>query len=160
MTENTTAVQPVRVDTIVDVPIERAFELFVTRFDDVKPKEHNLMPVPIAETVFEPRVGGNIYDRADDGTECRWSRVLAYEPPNRLLFSWDINGQWQIETDPAKTSEVEVVFTAESDGRTRVRLEHRNFDRHGDGAAAVRTGVESDGGWPLYLRQYRDTVNG
>ena len=86
---------------------------------------------------------GNIYDRAKDGTECRWARVLAYEPPNRLLFSWDINGRWQIETDPEKTSEVEVRFIAESAERTRVELEHRNLDRHGDGWEGVREGVAS-----------------
>ena len=68
--------------------------------------------------MFEPRVGGHIYDRAVDGTECRWARVLAYEPPNRVVFSWDISPQWQIETDPDHTSEVEVVFIAEAPRRT------------------------------------------
>lgn len=160
MTDRQIAVEPIRVDTIVDAPIEKAFDLFVSRFDEVKPREHNLMPVPIEETIFEPHVGGNVYDRGADGAECRWSRVLAYDPPNRLLFSWDINGRWEIEADPAKTSEVEVRFTAESDGRTRVQLEHRHLERHGDDAAAVRTGVSSDGGWPLYIRRYRDMVNG
>ena len=74
------------------------------------------MAVPIAETVFEPHVGGNIYDRGVDGSECRWARVLAYEPPNRVVFSWDISPRWQIETDPDQTSEVEVRFIAESAG--------------------------------------------
>ena len=81
--------------------------------------------------MFEPRVGGNIVDRAADGSECRWARILAYEPPNRVVFSWDISPQWQVETNPDLTSEVEVRFFTDTQGRTRLELEHRNIDRHG-----------------------------
>src|SRR3954463_4685464 len=102
----------VRRAIVVDVPVEAAFEGFTSRFGDFKPREHNLLAAPIAETVFEPRVGGHIYDRAEDGTECRWARILAFEPPHRLVFSWDIGPQWQVETDHAHTSEVEVRFVA------------------------------------------------
>jgi uncharacterized protein YndB with AHSA1/START domain len=84
--------------------------------------------------------------------------VLAYEPPDRLVISWDINPQWQIETDPGKTSEVEVRFIAETPERTRVVLEHRNLDRHLEGWEAVREGVDSEAGWPLYLRRYADLL--
>ncbi len=118
---------------VVDAPIERAFAVFTERFGDFKPREHNLLGVPIAETVFEPRVGGHIYDRGVDGSECRWARVLAYEPPDRVVFSWDISPQWQLETDPDNASEVEVRFVAETPHRTRVELEHRHLDRHGPG---------------------------
>src|SRR2546421_8308016 len=90
----------VRRQIVVQAPIERAFTVFTARFGDFKPPEHNLLGAPIAETVFEPKVGGHIYDRAVDGSECRWARVLAYEPPDRVVFSWDISPQWQIETDP------------------------------------------------------------
>jgi uncharacterized protein YndB with AHSA1/START domain len=110
--------------------------------------------------VLEPRAGGSIYDRGIDGSECRWARVLAYEPPHRLLFSWDIGPQWQIETDPARTSEVEVRFIAEAPGRTRVEIEHRNLDRHGDGWEGVRAGVDNDQGWPLYLQRYAKLLAG
>src|SRR5512146_1320014 len=99
---------------VVEAPIERAFAVFTAQFGDFKPREHNLLGVPIAETVFEPRVGGHIYDRGEDGSECRWARVLAYEPPHRVVFSWDISPQWQVETDPEKTSELEVRFIAET----------------------------------------------
>ena len=93
-----------------------------------------------------------------DGSECRWARVLAYEPPDRVVFSWDISPQWQIETDPARSSEVEVRFASETPKRTRVELEHRELDRHGDGWEAVREGVDNDGGWPTYLRRFADVV--
>ena len=144
----------VRQHIVVHAPIEAAFETFTQRFGDFKPREHNMLAVPIAETVFEPRVGGHIVDRGTDGTECRWARVLVYEPPARVVFSWDIGPTWQVETEPENASEVEVRFTAEGPGRTRVELEHRNIDRHGPGWEAVASGVGHDDGWPLYLARY------
>jgi uncharacterized protein YndB with AHSA1/START domain len=141
---------------VVEAPIERAFRVFTEDFGRFKPPEHNLLGVEIAETVFEPQVGGHLYDRGVDGSECRWARVLVYEPPTRVVFSWDISPQWQIETDPNRTSEVEVCFIAETDERTRVELEHRNLERHGDGWEGVRAGVDADQGWPLYLSRYAE----
>jgi uncharacterized protein YndB with AHSA1/START domain len=134
----------VRTQIVVDAPIDRAFAVFTEQFDRIKPREHNMLGVDIAETVFEPREGGRIYDRGVDGSECHWARVLAFEPPNRVVFSWDINPRWQVETDLEKTSEVEVRFVAETPERTRVELEHRNLDRHGDGWEGARDGVASD----------------
>jgi uncharacterized protein YndB with AHSA1/START domain len=144
----------VRRDVVVEAPIERAFAVFTERFGDFKPPEHNMLTVAIAETVFEPKVGGHIYDRGVDGSECRWARVLAYEPPDRVVFSWDISPRWQVETEPDNTSEVEVRFVAETPQRTRVELEHRYLDRHGQGWEGVRDGVAHDEGWPLYLQRY------
>jgi uncharacterized protein YndB with AHSA1/START domain len=144
----------VRRQILVNAPIGEAFKVFTERFGDFKPREHNLLRAPIAETVFEPRVGGNIYDRAVDGTECRWARILAFEPPDRVVFSWDISPRWQLETNPDLTSEVEVRFFAETPERTRVELAHRNLDRHGAGWESVRDGVDNEGGWPLYLQRY------
>jgi uncharacterized protein YndB with AHSA1/START domain len=139
---------------IVDAPIERAFDVFTSRFGEIKPPEHNLLGAAIVETTFEPRVGGHIYDRAEDGSECRWARVLVYEPPTRVVFSWDIGPTWQLERDPENTSEVEVRFTADGPTRTRVDLEHRNIDRHGPGWEPVTAGVDGDDGWPRYLARY------
>jgi uncharacterized protein YndB with AHSA1/START domain len=150
----------VRTSITVDAPLERAFSVFVEEFDRIKPREHNMLAVDIAETVFEPHVGGHIYDRGTDGSECRWARVLAYEPPDRVVFSWDISPQWQVESDPERTSEVEVRFVAEAPERTRVELEHRHLDRHGAGWEGARAGVESEGGWPLYLQRYGALLGG
>jgi uncharacterized protein YndB with AHSA1/START domain len=149
----------VRTEIVVSAPIARAFRVFTEQFDRIKPREHNMLGVDIAETVFEPRVGGHVYDRGVDGNECRWARVLAFEPPNRFVISWDISPRWQIETDPEKTSEVEVRFIAETPHRTRVELEHRNLDRHGPGWEEERKGVDSEGGWPLYLRRFGDLIS-
>ena len=154
------AATSIRHSIVVDAPIEIAFSVFIEDFDRTKPREHNLLDVDIAESVFEPRAGGHIYDRGVDGSECRWARVLAYEPPNRVVFSWDISPTWQVETDHDRTSEVEVRFIAESPERTRVELEHRNLDRHGDGWEGMREGVAGDQGWPLYLRRFAESVPG
>ena len=148
------AATTVRHSVVVDVPIEKAFKVFTEDFGRFKPPEHNLLGAEVAETVFEPRVGGHLYDRGVDGSECRWARILAYEPPHRVVISWDISPYWQIETDPDRTSEVEVRFSSESPDRTKVELEHRNLDRHGEGWEGVGEGVGGDQGWPLYLQRY------
>ncbi|OBB33321.1 ATPase [Mycolicibacterium peregrinum] len=151
-------VEPIRKSVVVGAAVERAFALFVDRFDAIKPREHNLLSVPIAQTVFEPRVGGKIYDIGTDGSRCEWARVLVYEPPTRVVFSWDIGPMWRIESDPDRTSEVEVRFIAEGGDRTRVELEHRHLERHGDGWQAVAGGVGGDAGWPLYLARFREVI--
>jgi uncharacterized protein YndB with AHSA1/START domain len=148
----------VRTAIVVDAPLERAFSVFTEGFGRFKPREHNLLDVEIAETVFESRVGGHLYDRGVDGSECRWARVLAYEPPDRVVFSWDISPQWRLETDVKKASEVEVRFVPESPRRTRVELEHRNLERHGEGWEGMREGVAGDDGWPLYLQRFATLV--
>ncbi|MCA0054698.1 MULTISPECIES: SRPBCC family protein [unclassified Mesorhizobium] len=153
------ALAPVRHFVVVEASIVHAFKVFTEDFGRFKPREHNLLAVPIAETIFEPRVGGHVYDRGVDGSECRWARVLAYDPPSRLVLSWDISPRWQIETDPNKTSEWEVRFTAETENRTRVEIEHRHFERHGQGWEGVRGAVDSDQGWPLYLQRFHGLFN-
>jgi uncharacterized protein YndB with AHSA1/START domain len=150
----------IRHEIVVEAPIDRAFSVFTDGMGRFKPPEHNMLAVDIAETVFEPREGGRVYDRGVDGSECGWARVLAYEPPDRVVISWDISPHWQVETDLERTSEVEVRFTAETSERTRVVLEHRNLDRHGDGWEGLREGVDSGDGWPLYLRRFADVVAG
>jgi uncharacterized protein YndB with AHSA1/START domain len=152
------AATSVRHEIVVQAPVARAFSVFTDEMGSFKPPEHNMLGVEIAETVFEPRAGGRVYDRGIDGSECHWARVLVYEPPHRVVISWDISPQWQIETDLAKTSEVEVRFIAEAPDRTRVELEHRNLDRHGDGWEAVREGVGGGDGWPLYLQRFADVL--
>jgi uncharacterized protein YndB with AHSA1/START domain len=140
----------VRRSITVEAPIERAFSLFTDGMGTWWPKDHHILQGELAEMVFEPREGGHIIDRGVDGSECRWSRVLAYEPPTRVVFSWDINLSWQLETDPEKASEVEIRFTEDGPERTFMELEHRNLDRHGEGWEQMRDAVGSPGGWDLH----------
>jgi len=145
----TTQVQETAVtaQTVVDAPIDHAFRVFTEGIGSWWDPNHHILEAELAEMVFEPRVGGHIIDRGTDGSECRWARVLAYDPPSRVCFSWDINLRWQLETDPAKASEIEVTFTEDGPDRTRVVLTHRNLDRHGEGWEAMRDAVGS--GWTL-----------
>jgi uncharacterized protein YndB with AHSA1/START domain len=148
------AATTVREAIVVQAPIERAFSVYTDEIGSWWSKNHHVLQAELAEMVFEPRVGGHIYDRGVDGSECRWARVLAYEPPNRVVFSWDVSPAWQIETDPARASEVEVRFIAEAPDRTRVELEHRHLDRHGDGWESMRDAVGSPEGWRIGLEEF------
>ena len=145
----TTQLHATSVTTAVDVqaPVEHAFQVFTEGIGSWWNPEHHILQAELAEMVFEPHVGGHIIDRGTDGSECRWARVLAYDPPRRVCFSWDINLHWQLEPDPANTSEVEVTFTTEEPSRTRVVLTHRHLERHGQGWEQMRDAVSS--GWSL-----------
>ncbi|HEX3975498.1 MAG TPA: SRPBCC family protein [Solirubrobacteraceae bacterium] len=157
-TQSTAA--PVRTSIVVEAPAQRAFEVFTQEMKAWWPEDHHLLDGEIGEMVFERRAGGRVYDRTADGRECTWARVVAYEPPGRVVFTWDISPTWEIETDLERTSEVEVRFVAESGSRTRVELEHRHLDRHGDGWEGMHGAVSSPGGWPKTLAAYGASVAG
>jgi uncharacterized protein YndB with AHSA1/START domain len=144
----------VRSSIVVEAPIEQAFSVFTEGIGTWFPPEYNILGVDIAERVFEPRVGGDVYDRGVDGSECHWGRVLEYEPPDRVVFGWRLSPSFQVESDEAKTSEVEVRFVAEGPVSTRVDLEHRHLDRHGDGWEMARESLGGDGGWPGCLQRF------
>src|SRR5258708_31945388 len=89
----------VRTSVVVAAPIDRAFSVFTDDIGSWWPADHHVLQAELAEMVFEPRVGGHVYDRGVDGGESRWARVLAYEPPHRIVIRWDLSMEWQIETD-------------------------------------------------------------
>jgi uncharacterized protein YndB with AHSA1/START domain len=148
----------VQASTVVQAPIDKVFTVFTEGIGSWWPATHHVLEGELAEMVFEPRQGGHIYDRATDGTECHWARVLTYEPPHRVVFSWDVSPQWRIETDPSKTSEVEVRFIADGHDRTRVELEHRNLERHGEGWEGMRDAVGAPDGWEIGLEAFAKRV--
>ena len=139
----------VRRSVVVDATPEQAFRFFTRDIGAWWDPNKHLLAEPLAEMVFEPHVGGHIIDRGINGAENRWATILAYEPPTRVAFSWDVNLVWQTETDPSKRSEVHVTFTAQGERSTLVELEHRHLDRHGDGWEAMRDAVSAPNGWDL-----------
>lgn len=141
-------------EVVVDLTPEQAFWTFAD-LDKIKPREHNMLAVPIAETILEPRAGGDLYDRGVDGTICRWGRVLTFDPPHTIAFSWDIGPDWQVSSDLHRTSEVQITFAGEDRDRTRVTLVHRHIDRHGHGWESLQAGLDAPDGWPLYLDRYQ-----
>jgi uncharacterized protein YndB with AHSA1/START domain len=146
----------VRTAIVVDAPQQLAFDVFTQDMGGWWPPDHHILEGELAEMVFELRAGGRIYDVGVDGSECQWARVLAFEPPGRVVISWDITTEWKLETDLARTSEVEVRFVAEGPERTRVELEHRHLDRHGEGWQNMRGAVGSPGGWQGGLQRFAE----
>jgi len=155
MTSHTTDTD-VRTSVVVSASQEHAFSVFTEGIGRWWPPEHHILQGELAEMIFEPHVGGAVYDRATDGTECRWGRVLAYEPPHRFVITWNISLEWKLETDPERVSEIEVTFVPESSTTTRVELTHRHLDRHGPGWEQMRDAVGSPDGWQLGLLRFAD----
>lgn len=157
---SSTPIAPVRKSVAVRASQADAFRIFTTEMDSWWPRSHHIGKSPMKRVIIEPMTGGRCYTEQEDTTECDWGSVLAWEPPRRFVMAWQITHQWQFQPDLAKSSEVEVTFTALADGRTRVDLEHRHFERHGDGGAAMRTGVDSPNGWGDLLALYTRVVEG
>jgi uncharacterized protein YndB with AHSA1/START domain len=148
----------VRAEVVVDAPVEHAFTVFTDGIDSWWERSRTIGEKELAKMVLEPRVGGRAYGIDVDGGESDWGRVLAYEPPTRVVISWDITLAWKRERNPAKTSEFEVRFIPEGPDRTRVELEHRNLERHGEGWEAMRDAVGSPSGWNAGLQSFAEVV--
>ncbi len=137
----------------MDASPQQAFETFTLGIDLWWPKNHAISASPMRESVIEPFVGGRWYSKCEDGSEVTVGHVHVWEPGRRLVFSWEINAQWQADARPAYTSEVEVMFAAQSNGRTRVELEHRRFERMGAADGGKMRG-DVDRGWPGLLELF------
>lgn len=147
------AVPAINGTVTVGVPVEQAFRVFTASFGTWWPADYHIGQAEMAEAILEPREGGRWYERGVDGSECEWGRVLAWEPPHRLVVTWQINGQWQYDPDPAHASEIEVRFTEDAPGQTTVELEHRHLDRLADGQAIYGM-ISGGGGWSAILAQF------
>jgi uncharacterized protein YndB with AHSA1/START domain len=151
MTEQAAGVSVTKAIT-VEAPIERAFSVFTEGFDSWWPRSHHIGEADMAEAVIEPREGGRFYERSVDGGECEWGRVLAWDPPSRVVLAWQLTAEWKF--DPEFLTEVEIRFTEDGPARTHVELEHRNLERYGEDMEKVRDAVGSDGGWGGLLQTY------
>jgi uncharacterized protein YndB with AHSA1/START domain len=153
--------ESVRKSITVKASVKRAFHVYTEGFDRWWPRTHHIGKSPLKKAIIEGWAGGRCYSEQMDGTECDWGRILIWEPPHRFVMAWQITHLWGYEPDLAKSSEVEVRFTAVGDGVTRVDLEHRYFERHGEGGAAMRTAVDAPNGWtgllPLFAAEVQRT---
>jgi uncharacterized protein YndB with AHSA1/START domain len=140
--------------TIVNVPIDQAFGAFTRSLDGWWPRDYHIGRAEMAEAVLEPGEGGRWYERGVDGSECEWGRVLVWEPPHRLVVTWQINGRWQYDPDPAHASEIEVRFTAAGPDRTSILLEHRHIERLVEASALVDGIEQQGGGWTSLLQRF------
>jgi uncharacterized protein YndB with AHSA1/START domain len=153
-----TASTPVRKSIIVKASVEHAFNVFTDGIDTWWPRSHHIGKSPMTKNIIEGRAGGRCYSEHVDGTECRWGTVLLWDPPHRFIMAWQITTAWQSEPELSKSSEVEVRFTPEADGSTRVDLEHRHFHRHGTEADVMRTAVDSPNGWDAVFKMFATRV--
>jgi len=147
-----TAAGSIEHETEVPMTAEKAFDLFTARMTDWWPADHHIGSAPIQEIVIEPRPGGRWYTRHTDGTETSTGYVVAWEPPTRLVITWQIGADWTYHEDMVTT--LELRFTELDGGRTRVRLEHRDLDAFGEDAERMRTMFDSDDAWPKTLTAY------
>jgi uncharacterized protein YndB with AHSA1/START domain len=139
---------------IVNLPVERVFDVFTQNMGAWWPATHHIAKQPFTEITVEPRAGGRWFERAADGSECEWGRVMVWEPPNRVVFSWHLQPDWKFDPDPEKASEVEIRFFADGGDKTRLELEHRKLERHGAAWEQLRAGVDAPGGWTAVLAQF------
>jgi uncharacterized protein YndB with AHSA1/START domain len=146
--------QPVRRSIRVKATPERAFRVFAEEMDSWWPKSHHIGSSPMKGIVVEGRAGGAIYTIQEDGANCPWASVIAWEPPHRFVFAWQVTPGWKYESDLSRCSEVEILFTPADDGTTLVELEHRHFERHGEGWETMRDAVGTEMGWNGTLALY------
>ena len=149
----TISIAPVRKTVVVDAPPQKAFEVFTAGMDRWWPKTHGIGNAPVRESIIEPFVGGRWYTKFEDGTEAVVGHVQTWLPGERLVVTWEISADWKPDARVELASEVDVRFLPEAAGRTRVELEHRNFERMGAAAGeTMRKGV--DGGWTPLLELF------
>ena len=154
----TIQIAPLRKSIVVEASPAAAFSLFTAGIDRWWPKTHGIGRGPVKQSVLEPFVGGRWYSRHEDDSIAVVGHVLVWEPGERLVVSWEISADWKPDPRPAFTSEVEVRFSPEADGRTRVDLEHRNFERMGDaGGEKMRSDVS--GSWPTILELFAQAAS-
>jgi uncharacterized protein YndB with AHSA1/START domain len=151
-------VEPVRKQLVVEAPVERAFRVFTEHTELWWPAEHHIGKVPFAQIVVEPRAGGRWYEVGTDGSQCEWGKVLAWEPPRRVVLAWQLTAAFQY--DAAFVTEVEVKFTAEGPKRTFVDFEHRNLERFGEMAPKIRESIGAESGWPAILARFAARAEG
>ncbi len=148
--------EAVRREVVVDVAPARAFELFTADMTSWWPAAHHIGSAPIERIIIEPRSGGRWYTRHEDGTETSTGVVVAWDPPGRFVVTWQIGADWAYHDDLVTT--IEVRFQPEGEGRTRVRLEHRDLDAFGAEAAKMRETFEDDGAWTATMAAYAAAV--
>ena len=153
----TAPIPPITGTVTIAVPIDQAFQVFTGSINSWWPHEFHIGQADVDEVLLEPSVGGRWFERGVDGTECDWGRVRVWEPPHRLVFTWQINGSWQFDPDPDHASEIDVRFTANGPAETIVEVEHRYFERL-DGGQAINDAIRGGGGWALLLDSFAKSV--
>ena len=153
MTKSATEAAVVKKNIRVGIPATRAFLVFVEQMETWWPPEHHIGEEGFEAIFVEPKVGGRWYERDSKGRECDWGKVLAWDPPKKVAFSWHLGPDWKFDPDMARASEIEIRFTPDGTG-TLVELEHSHIDRHGEGWEQLREMLEAPNAWAGTLAAY------
>lgn len=138
---------------LVNSPQKRAFEVFTELFGSWWPlATHHIGASPAQTAIIEPKAQGRWFERAANGAETDWGRVLVWEPPHRIVLSWDIGTDWKY--DATLGTEVEVRFVPEGPEITRVEFEHRRLERYGAQAKTMQEILGRETGWPSILGNF------
>ena len=156
MSEHAEQLGIARAEVVVPLAPAAAFARFAGQLGAWWPREYTWSGAVLDDIGIEPRVDGMCWERGPHGFRCDWGRVLAWDPPSRLVLAWQIAPSRAPEPNPSRASEIEVRFEPIADGSTRVTLEHRHFDRHGEGGGAYRDGMASPMGWPRILEAFTE----
>ena len=143
----------------VEVPIEKAFQVFTERMGQWWPATHHVGGTPFKDILIDKKKGGRWYEVNVEDMECTWGTVIAWEPPKKVVLSWHLQPDWSFNPDLAKASEVALEFIAEGPKKTRVEFAHWHLERHGAGWEKMREQVGADGGWPTILQLYIAAAN-
>jgi len=148
------SIAPVKCSVEVKAPAARAFDLFAKNMGAWWPRGKTPGGRPHADLVVEPRPEGRWFERDAEGRETPWGKVIAWEPPRRLVLGWQLDHQFRY--DARLLMEVEILFQSLDGGGTRVSLEHRNLEQLGTEAEGFAVKVRS--GWPERLQNFADAA--
>jgi hypothetical protein len=128
-------------------PRDVVFRLFTERLAEWWPLSTHSVGRGLAATViFEPWLGGRVYERWANDIEHTWGTVVQWRPPEFFSMTWHPGRG----SETAQTLEV----TFHSTGRnTRIELVQRDWERYGDGADVERGNYEN--GWPAVLAAFQ-----
>ena len=146
------SIAPIVQSVTVGLPVTRAFALFTGRMGRWWTPNMTIGAKPHVDIVIEPASGGRWFERDEDGAETDWGKVLAWEPPTRVLLGWQLDATFKL--DPNLVTEVEVRFDAQDEHSTLVTLEHCTLDRFGPSAAKIAEAPAS--GWPGLMQRFAD----
>jgi uncharacterized protein YndB with AHSA1/START domain len=145
---------PIRRTLRVKASQDKAFRTFVAGMGGWWMKTHSLLQSPQKDVLIVPETGGRWYEVGEDGSEQTCGRVLDWDAPDRVVLAWQLNAQWTYDPDFETT--VEARFIPDGD-HVIVEFEHRDLERFGDNAEAVRGNYDTgmDGGWRSLLDAFQ-----
>lgn len=152
-------VEPIQLSMDVPVSVNRAYGFFTEQMHTWWPKEYTWSGDVLETIAIQPETGGRCFERGPHNFELDWGRVLVWEPPHRLVFTWQISPERVPQPDPDKASQIELRFSVGEKNETHLEFKHRDIANHGEGSAAYRDALAAPQGWSYILDRYAAALN-